>query len=374
MAIEGSSLIGCHLGDGRLSVYTMDPKMAILTNASMAILSAVTVVIHRFSLVLAIALLCALSGDLARAESASPSPRREGGQKTKTASKAQPSATPGSSASPAPRPRPRSSPQRAESKGSPTPKVEAKPRVSPSAAAEASPVSGSPSPSPKRSPESATTPLPVIVSSVSRAEIRDFEKNPPEIKNLLETALDLTTRKLGYVYGSADPSRGGMDCSGAIYYLLRQAGIDNPPRTASQQYVWARKSGLFQAVVGTDPNGFELDDLKPGDMLFWTGTYAIDREPPVTHTMFYLGRALPDGLPLMVGSSDGRTYRGVKQYGVSVFDFRIPKPVRGESGSRFVGYSRIPEALMPPPTPTPAPNQMSAMPSGSPQPSASVSP
>jgi hypothetical protein len=55
--------------------------------------------------------------------------------------------------------------------------------------------------------------------------------------------------------------------------------------------------------------------------------------------MIYLGRAESDGLPLMVGSSDGRSYRGRKCFGVSVFEFRLPG---GDSSSRFVGFAKIP--------------------------------
>jgi hypothetical protein len=178
-------------------------------------------------------------------------------------------------------------------------------------------------------------------ASLEPEEIRGFERYPEAVKGLLRSALSLSSQKLGYVYGSADPGRGGMDCSGAIYYLLRQGGISDVPRSSNEQYVWVRRAGLFRAVLGTELDSFELDELAPGDLLFWAGTYEIRREPPVTHTMVYLGRAASDGLPLMFGSSDGRTYRGKKQWGVGVFEFRIPKPTR-ENPSRFVGYAKIP--------------------------------
>jgi hypothetical protein len=88
---------------------------------------------------------------------------------------------------------------------------------------------------------------------------------------------------------------------------------------------------------------FELNSLKPGDLLFWIGTYAVKADPPVTHAMIYLGKAKSDGLPLMVGACDGRSYRGKRQNGVSVFDFTISKPIGEEhSSSRFIGYAEIP--------------------------------
>ncbi len=183
-----------------------------------------------------------------------------------------------------------------------------------------------------------------VTTKLEASELRDFDENPEAVKSLLNSALGLTGRKLGYQYGSANPEKGGMDCSGTIYYLLREAGFEDVPRTASAQYVWARKADEFEAVVSRSKESFELEDLAPGDLLFWTGTYEVDRDPPVTHTMIYVGEAKSDGTMLMVGASDGRSYRGKRQSGVSVFDFKIPqgKPGTGRVGARFVGYAKIP--------------------------------
>jgi cell wall-associated NlpC family hydrolase len=204
---------------------------------------------------------------------------------------------------------------------------------------EASGQTAQPSPSPSPSPSASPA---VEVSSLKPEDLRGFHNNPPEVQELLTAALELTERNLGYLYGSADPERGGMDCSGTIYFLLQKMGVSDVPRSASQQYVWVRKSDAFQPVVSTSMDSFELDALKPGDLLFWTGTYSVDVDPPVTHTMIYLGRARSDGRQLMVGASDGRTFRGAKKYGVSVFDFVIPKPNGKNPMSRFIGYAQIP--------------------------------
>lgn len=182
----------------------------------------------------------------------------------------------------------------------------------------------------------------VDVSSIKPNDLRGFYNNSPEVQELLTAALELTEQNLGYVYGSADPARGGMDCSGTIYFLLQKMGITDVPRSASQQYVWVRRFGAFKPVVSTSVESFELDDLRPGNLLFWTGTYAVDVDPPVTHTMIYLGKARSDGRRLMVGASDGRTFRGAKKYGVSVFDFVIPNQNSKNPMSRFIGYSEIP--------------------------------
>jgi len=59
--------------------------------------------------------------------------------------------------------------------------------------------------------------------------------------------------------------------------------------------------------------------------------------------MIYLGTEKASGSKVMVGSSDGRTYRGQKRNGVSVFDFTMPRtPANGDPRPTFVGYGRIP--------------------------------
>jgi cell wall-associated NlpC family hydrolase len=211
-----------------------------------------------------------------------------------------------------------------------------------------------PSPRPKPKPSETAKPKPSEtakpkpsetakeVSALKPEDIRDFDKNPPEVQKLLRTALELTERKLGYLYGSAEPERGGMDCSGTIYFLLQAVGIKDVPRSASAQYVWVRKSNSFHPVVSNRSDSFELDALRPGDLLFWVGTYALNTDLPVTHSMIYIGKALADGHPLMVGASDGRTYRGEQKFGVSVFDFVLPKPNAKNPASRFIGYAKIP--------------------------------
>lgn len=186
-------------------------------------------------------------------------------------------------------------------------------------------------------------------ASLEPGELDGFSKYPLAVSQLLEACLALTKRNLGYDYGSSDPVRGGMDCSGTIYYVLQKAGIKDVPRTASQQYVWARKADNFEAVISRKKDSFELDALRPGDLLFWTGTYSTDRDPPVTHTMIYLGKRKSDGKQVMFGASDGRTYDGRKIWGVSVFDFTITKAAKKSTagaaarpGSVFIGYANIP--------------------------------
>ena len=181
--------------------------------------------------------------------------------------------------------------------------------------------------------------------TLSPGEISGYDGYTAKVRQIIDAGLALTKQNLGYTYGSADPANGGMDCSGFVYYVLRQNGFADAPRDSSQQYVWVRKAGNFNAVLSRKEDTFELDALKPGDLLFWTGTYSIDRDPPITHTMIYLGRERRTKKRVMVGASDGRTYDGKQRFGVSVFDFKMPPPPNSGDAKIspvFVGYGRIP--------------------------------
>jgi cell wall-associated NlpC family hydrolase len=201
---------------------------------------------------------------------------------------------------------------------------------------------------PSPSPTSSASPSPKkkgAPATISASEISGYENYPEQVRKIADTALELTARNLDYKYGSADPANGGMDCSGFIFYVLTQNGVKDVPRDSSQQYVWLRKAGTFKAVNSRKEDTFELNELVPGDLLFWTGTYAIERDPPITHAMIYLGRKKGTNQRIMVGASDGRTYEGESRYGVSIFDFKIPKPAKtneGRMSPSFIGYGRIP--------------------------------
>jgi cell wall-associated NlpC family hydrolase len=219
----------------------------------------------------------------------------------------------------------------------------------------------SPTPEPSETPSPTETPSPSSTPTATPEKtkrgapnatllpeaISGFENYPPKVQRLLTSALELTTRNLDYEYGSADPANGGMDCSGFVYFVLKQNGIDDVPRDSSEQYIWLRRTGKFEPVVSQKEDSFEFDNLKPGDLLFWTGTYSIQRDPPITHAMIYLGREKKTGMRVMVGASDGRTYQSQQRFGVSVFDFKMPRADKGEiengkTRPRFVGYAHIP--------------------------------
>jgi len=243
-------------------------------------------------------------------------------------------------ASPTPSPSPTSKAKSKRKKASPTPT----PSESPSETETPSPTPAErPTPSPPERAAPGQKAWPNV--SLSPGELIDYDTYPSKVRQILDAGLALTKQNLGYTYGSADPKNGGMDCSGFIYYVLQQNGFPDVPRDSSQQYVWVRKAGDFNAVLSRKEDSFELDDLKPGDLLFWRGTYNIDRDPPITHTMIYLGREKRTNKRVMVGSSDGRTYDGKQRWGVSVFDFKLPPPPKSGDAKIspvFVGYGRIP--------------------------------
>ena len=71
-----------------------------------------------------------------------------------------------------------------------------------------------------------------------------------------------------YVYGGASPA--GFDCSGFVYYVLKQFGY-SPYRTPADQY----KMGTYVAKT----------DLKVGDIVFFAGTYGSG----ISHVGIYAG-------------------------------------------------------------------------------------
>lgn len=71
-----------------------------------------------------------------------------------------------------------------------------------------------------------------------------------------------------YVYGGASPS--GFDCSGLVYYLLKNQGY-SPYRTAADQY----KMGTYVSKA----------DLQPGDLVFFQNTAGYG----ISHVGIYVG-------------------------------------------------------------------------------------
>jgi cell wall-associated NlpC family hydrolase len=278
------------------------------------------------------------------------SPEKSPTPKKKATASPTPAETPNASASPSAKKKKSSPSPSAESSSTPSTKKK-KRKPSPTPTPTPSPEeSASASPGPSETPKPSATPSVSpkkkgAPATISASEIEGYEKYPEHIRNVIDMGLDLTKRNLDYKYGSADPANGGMDCSGFVFYVLTQNGVRDVPRDSSQQYVWLRKAGTFRAVNSRRDDTFELEELAPGDLLFWTGTYSIERDPPITHAMIYLGREKGTHQRVMVGASDGRTYKGESRYGVSVFDFKVSRTAKTDEGRltpTFIGYGHIP--------------------------------
>lgn len=172
------------------------------------------------------------------------------------------------------------------------------------------------------------------------ADLQGFDELPEPVRKVLARAAELSRMRLGYKFGSANPDAGGMDCSGTIQRLLRDAGFPQAPRQSDAIYRWVWQDSRVYPVLGVNDKTFELDRLRPGDLLFWTGTYKVERAVPISHVMLYLGALRGDKRPVMFGASDGRTFEGRSRFGVGVFDFLEPRTNAGPA--RFVGYGPVP--------------------------------
>ena len=180
---------------------------------------------------------------------------------------------------------------------------------------------------------------------IAKEDLKEYPSLTGQRKQIVDEALELAAKDtwLKYMFGSADPENGGLDCSGSVYYILQEAGIQ-PPRSSAAQYQWVKKTGALIEVPSstTTLDSAAFAKLTPGDLLFWSGTYEPKdgREVPVSHVQIFLGHEKSTGKPVMAGASDGRTYRGTKRAGYGVFDFKLP---RAESKGVFLGYG-LPES------------------------------
>jgi hypothetical protein len=165
------------------------------------------------------------------------------------------------------------------------------------------------------------------------------------VRQILDLGLSLTNQNFDYKYNSADPANRGMDCSGFVHYVLSKSGVKDVPRDLREQYAWVRKTGAFHAISAERDKTSALDALKPGDLLFWGNSYGVSRDLEITQTMLYLGREKGSNQRIMVGASEGSTYKDQPRSGVSVFDLKVGRlhsKKSSEPGPAFVGYGPIP--------------------------------
>jgi cell wall-associated NlpC family hydrolase len=105
----------------------------------------------------------------------------------------------------------------------------------------------------------------------------------------------LSYRGMRYVRGGVSPTR-GFDCSGLIYFLLRQRGY-NPPRTAAGYRSWGQNVPKSQLVSG--------------DLVLFANTY----KRGISHIGVYLGsgkfvHAATSGTGVRVSSLNEAYYAG----------------------------------------------------------------
>ncbi len=177
------------------------------------------------------------------------------------------------------------------------------------------------------------------LSGLKTSDIADFDKQPRAIKSLIETSINLAHMHLPYKFGADDPKEGGLDCSGFVHYALQQAGMRNIPRMSTDLCAWVTKSGGFRRVRDRSATTTQLDQLQPGDLLFWTHTQGTNRGEDVSHVKIYLGRRKSDNRHLMVGATNGRDRNG----GGAIYEFFVEGTYYGYVGpGDFFGYGPVP--------------------------------
>lgn len=175
---------------------------------------------------------------------------------------------------------------------------------------------------------------------LTSAELKEYAALDGTRRKIVDEALALAASEtwLRYRFGSSMPESGGLDCSGAVYFVLRQAGVQ-PPRSSAAQFLWVKNRGALKEVPAaiSSTGDDALDALQPGDLLFWSGTYepTAGSEVSASHVQIFLGHEKATGAPVMAGASEGRTYRGTKREGYGVFDFKLPN---AGSKAKFLGY------------------------------------
>ncbi|MCB1236251.1 MAG: C40 family peptidase [Verrucomicrobiae bacterium] len=154
----------------------------------------------------------------------------------------------------------------------------------------------------------------------------------PTVAELRRRAEFLSGKGLVYKFGGDHPSEGGMDCSGTMQFMLKDMGWPDIPRTSYDQYDWLREKGTLRKVGFFHSSERAYANLRPGDLIFWGGTYNSGHK--VSHVMVYLGKSR-SGKQFMFGAR-GKGVKGLNGSGVDIFEL---KP--GHDG-HLVGYGPLP--------------------------------
>ncbi len=170
-------------------------------------------------------------------------------------------------------------------------------------------------------------------SIIAAADLDHFDSLPANRRKLILVAIAVASESpwLPYTVRGSVPADGGFDCSGAMYFVMRRAGLD-PPRTSAAQLQWVKQNGGFHEVP---PDALALAHpslklLRSGDLLFWgrPGSVAAGTKVVITHVAMFLGYEKKDRLPVMINSTDGRSYRELRLMAMvsMISDCRMPDP------------------------------------------------
>lgn len=173
-------------------------------------------------------------------------------------------------------------------------------------------------------------------------------------QELIRFARDMGSKKIKYAETWQPPDQKEtwvMDCSNTVRYIYNRFFGKKLPRIALDQYNLAVKTGKFFPAYS---EGSEIDteelirNLRTGDVLFWENTYNVNRNPPVSHVMVYLGKNKSNRMKMFGAGSRG-TGEQTTDGGLDVYVFdpnRKMGCVKDDSGkcvldSKFLGYARF---------------------------------
>lgn len=131
--------------------------------------------------------------------------------------------------------------------------------------------------------------------------------------NLVRTAASIiVSEKPVYSFGAHSPRVGKYDCSSFVKESALRANLATLPRDSRSQFELLQKTGRVWLSGDT---GWQ--NLRPGDLIFFSGTYRHSHSNPISHVMIYAGENQ------MIGAQSS---------GVGIFDF-VPVPPKGSPGS-----------------------------------------
>ncbi|MDR1191315.1 MAG: C40 family peptidase [Verrucomicrobiales bacterium] len=196
--------------------------------------------------------------------------------------------------------------------------------------------------------------LAIMVFGVS-AGGASAQLTPAQHTILVDEIRQLSLLRISYNQGwrpPGDPKAWAMDCSNTSRYIYQTVFGLQLPRTASDQYYALKQVGRVthapRLADGRVDTAALLGQLRSGDLLFWQWTYDIDRDPPITHVMVYLGRTA-DGTPKMAGSASRSKGETTDHGGVNVYVFDPNANMGGVKNflgnyvrrGAFVGFGRV---------------------------------